>query len=82
MSAFRGASIERGALAAFIKVVEDGSIRCGSYLLVENFDRLSRAEVHIALQLLLRLVSAGIVVVTPMDGKVWSEQTVADTRAL
>lgn len=82
LSAFRGANIERGALAAFIKAVEDGSIRRGSYLLVENFDRLSRAEVHVALQLLLRLVSAGIVVVTLMDGKVWNEQTVADTTNL
>jgi len=82
LSAFRGANIERGALAAFIKAVEDGTIRPGSYLLVENFDRLSRAEVHIALQLLLRLVSAGIVVVTLMDGKVWNEQTVADTTNL
>ncbi|MCM3565557.1 recombinase family protein [Hydrogenophaga intermedia] len=82
LSAFRGDNIERGALAAFIKAVEDGSIRRGSYLLVENFDRLSRAEVHIALQLLLRLVSAGIVVATLMDGKVWNEQTVADTANL
>lgn len=82
LSAFRGANIERGALAAFIKAVEDGSIRRGSYLLVENFDRLSRAEVHVALQLLLRLVSAGIVVVTLMDGKVWNERTVADTTNL
>jgi DNA invertase Pin-like site-specific DNA recombinase len=82
LSAFRGANIERGALAAFIKAVEDRSIRRGSYLLVENFDRLSRAEVHVALQLLLRLVSAGIVVVTLMDGKVWNEQTVADTTNL
>lgn len=82
LSAFRGANIERGALAAFIKAVEDGTIRPGSYLLVENFDRLSRAEVHIALQLLLRLVSAGIMVVTLMDGKVWDEQTVADTTNL
>lgn len=82
LSAFRGANIERGALAAFIKAVEDGTIRPGSYLLVENFDRLSRAEVHIALQLLLRLVSAGIVVVTLMDCKIWNEQTVADTTNL
>lgn len=82
LSAFRGANIERGALAAFIKAVEDGSIRRGSYLLVENFDRLSRAEVHVALQLLLRLVSSGIVVVTLMDGKIWNEQTVADTTNL
>ena len=82
LSAFRGANIERGALAGFIKAVEDGSIRRGSYLLVENFDRLSRAEVHVALQLLLRLVSAGIVVVTLMDGKVWNEETVADTTNL
>lgn len=82
LSAFRGANIERGALAGFIEAVEDGSIRRGSYLLVENFDRLSRAEVHVALQLLLRLVSAGIVVVTLMDNKVWNEQTVADTTNL
>ena len=82
LSAFRGANIERGALAGFIKAVEDGTIRRGSYLLVENFDRLSRAEVHVALQLLLRLVSAGIVVVTLMDGKVWNEETVADTSNL
>lgn len=82
LSAFRGANIERGALAGFIKAVEDGSIRRGSYLLVENFDRLSRAEVHVALQLLLRLVSAGIVVVTLMDGKVWNDETVADTTNL
>lgn len=82
LSAFRGANIERGALACFIKAVDDGRIRRGSYLLVENFDRLSRAEVHVALQLLLRLVSAGIVVVTLMDGKVWNEQTVSDTTNL
>lgn len=82
LSAFRGANIERGALAAFIKAVDDGTIRRGSYLLVENFDRLSRAEVHIALELLLHLVRAGIVVVTLMDGKVWNEQTVADTTNL
>lgn len=82
LSAFRGANIERGALAGFIKAVEDGTIRRGSYLLVENFDRLSRAEVHVALQLLLRLVSAGIVVVTLMDGKVWNDETVADTTNL
>lgn len=81
-SALRGVNIERGALAAFIKAVEHGTIRPGSYLLRENFDRLSRAEVHIALQLLLRLVSDGIVVVTLMDGKVWNEQTVADTTNL
>lgn len=82
LSAFRGANIERGALAAFIKAVEDGAIKRGSYLLVENFDRLSRAEVHVALQLLLRLISAGIVVVTLMDGKVWNEETVSDTTNL
>lgn len=82
ISAFRGANLERGALAAFIAAAEDGTVERGSYLLVENFDRLSRAEVHRALQLLLRLTSAGIVVVTLMDGKVWNEQTVADTTNL
>src|SRR6185503_3713687 len=41
---FRGANAERGKLAAFRRAVEDGRVTAGSYLLVEDFDRLSRMD--------------------------------------
>src|SRR5215467_1963131 len=41
-SAFRGKNAQEGELGDFIKAVEDGRIKRGSYLLVENLDRLSR----------------------------------------
>lgn len=68
VSAFQGANIAEGsALGAFISAVEKGKINRGSYLLVENLDRLSREEVPIALELFLKLINSGIVIVTLMD---------------
>jgi DNA invertase Pin-like site-specific DNA recombinase len=58
---------EGGALAAFLALVEDGTIPRGSRLLVEGFDRLSRAAPRKAFMLLNRLVDAGIEVVTLAD---------------
>jgi len=58
---------DKACLGAFLKLVEDGhSIPKGSYLLVENLDRLSRQEVHEGLYLLLGLIRAGIRVVQLM----------------
>lgn len=65
-SAFRGAHREnpdRHALAAFLKLVEEGRIPRGSYLIVESLDRLSREHVTPALTLLLNLTQAGVRVV-------------------
>lgn len=54
---------DRHALAAFLKLVEKGRIPRGSYLVVENLDRLSREHIRPALTLLLNLIEAGIRVV-------------------
>lgn len=79
VSGFKQKNIKDGALAAFIKAVGSGRIEPGSFLLIEQFDRLSRAEVNVALRLLLDLVEAGIVVVTLVDERVWDEESVQDT---
>ncbi len=71
VSGFRGVNAREGALSEFIDAVERGLIEKGSYLLVENFDRLSRLPVNRALTQLQSLVSLGIVVVTLTDGKVY-----------
>jgi DNA invertase Pin-like site-specific DNA recombinase len=54
---------DRHALAAFLKAVEAGKVPRGSYLIVENLDRLSREDIIPALSLLLDLIQAGIRVV-------------------
>ncbi len=54
---------DRHALAAFLKLVEKGKVLRGSYLLIENLDRLTREHIRPALTLLLNLIEAGVRVV-------------------
>lgn len=65
-SGFRGehrSDPDRHALAEFVALFRAGKITRGSYLLVENLDRLSRESVRIAVQFFLELVNGGIIVV-------------------
>src|SRR5579862_8014108 len=71
VSAFRGKNVEVGKLAAFLKLVTDGRIEKGSYLIVESLDRLSRNDLPKALRLFLDILEAGIVVVTLSDNHVY-----------
>jgi len=68
VSAFKGKNATEGALAEFLKCVEDGRICPGSILLVESLDRLSRQQVNKAAELFLSIVNRGITVVTLADG--------------
>src|SRR5262245_55185225 len=54
---------DRHALAMFLQMVNDGKIPRGSYLVIENLDRLSREHITPALTLLLNLLAGGIRVV-------------------
>lgn len=78
VSAFKKKNVEKGALAAFIDAVKTGKVLKGSYLIIEQFDRLSRADVDVAVRLLLDLVHSGISLVTLVDEKVWDRETVKD----
>jgi DNA invertase Pin-like site-specific DNA recombinase len=51
---------DRHALAAFLKLVEQGKVPRGSYLILENLDRLSREHIQPALLLALNLLQNGI----------------------
>lgn len=65
VSAFRGANLRRdNALGAFLEAVEVGTVPRGSYLLVENLDRLSRQTARKALRTLEDIIDRGITVVT------------------
>jgi DNA invertase Pin-like site-specific DNA recombinase len=78
VSAFKRKNVEKGALAAFIDAVKTGKIAKGSYLVIEQFDRLSRADIDVALRLLLDLVHSGIVLITLVDQKRWDRESVKD----
>jgi DNA invertase Pin-like site-specific DNA recombinase len=82
VSAFDRSNVTKGALSAFIKAVESGAIERGSFLLVENLDRLSRADVLAAMGLLAHLVKLGIRIVTLVDRRVLDEETVKDPMNL
>ena len=58
VSAFKGRNIVEGRLGAFLDAVKAGKVPRGSFLLIENLDRLSRQEVHISLRLFLDILTS------------------------
>jgi DNA invertase Pin-like site-specific DNA recombinase len=54
---------DRHALAAFLALVKQGRVAKGSFLIVENLDRLSREDIIPALSLCLDLIQAGVRIV-------------------
>lgn len=76
VSAFHGDNAESGMLREFLEAVEAGLIARGSYLLIENLDRLSRDRPRRAVRLLEEICEAGIVVVTLSDKREYSEEVI------
>lgn len=76
ISAFRKANLERGNLGVFIKAIDSGLVKPGSYLIVESLDRLSRAEVLDALEVFLSIVRKGVIVVTLVDNRLYSRESI------
>jgi DNA invertase Pin-like site-specific DNA recombinase len=75
VSAFRGRNAESGRLSYFLEAVREGHVAPGSYLLVEQLDRLSRLAPIKALNVLSSIVGEGITVVTLMDGRTYTEES-------
>lgn len=71
VSAYHGRNRLTGALARFLRLAEQGSVPAGSYLIVENLDRLSREAPRKALQPFLDLIESGIRIVTLSDEQVY-----------
>src|SRR5262245_30574250 len=62
-SAFKRQNWDTYALAEFLRHVESGRVAAGSYLLVENLDRLSREHIRSAVKLFLDLLDHEINIV-------------------
>lgn len=80
VSAFRRANVEKGNLGAFLKAIEKGLVEPGSYLIIESLDRLSRADVLFALGIFINILDAGIVIVTLLDERKYSIESVTENN--
>jgi DNA invertase Pin-like site-specific DNA recombinase len=76
VSGFRGKHRMVGVLSEFLNHIKSGRIIKGSYLLVENLDRLSRERVLEALGLYTKIIKSGIVIVTLIDKQVHSRESI------
>lgn len=82
VSAFKGKHAKVGALSRFLDAVDQGQIRPGSYLILENLDRLSREDVHTAYNLLSSILERGVVVVTLQDRSVYTKASISENFGL
>lgn len=76
LSAYHQKHITKGALGVFYRAVEDGMVDRGSVLIVENIDRLSRANPRSAMPQFLNIINSGITVVIAKDGKEYSQESI------
>jgi DNA invertase Pin-like site-specific DNA recombinase len=76
VSAFRSRNVTEGALGEFLAAVEAGRIPAGCVLIIESLDRISRNTVVDQFLLLLRIVKAGIELVTLMDEKHFTRESI------
>ncbi len=76
ISGFKGKNSAVGALKAFIDAVDNNQIGKGSYLIIESLDRLSREKILKALTLLTDILNRGIKIVTLMDEKEYTEESI------
>lgn len=82
ISAFNGANQHEGALAGLLTLIRSGQIKPGTFLLIENFDRLSRQEPLEVLMLLREIIQAGIIVVTLQDDQRYSRDNLDMSRLM
>ena len=64
LSAYDRSNVQRGGLGQLLRAVEDGKIEVGTTLIVESFDRLSRADPYDALGIFQQIIGAGLSLVT------------------
>ena len=76
VSAFRGKNAKQGGLRSFLDAVEHGLVPANSFLLVESLDRLSRDQILEAQALFLQIITAGVTIVTLLDGRSYSMASV------
>ena len=76
VSAYKSKNAQRGVLGLFLEALSAGRIETGSLLLVESLDRLSRDKLTEALARFMDILTAGIEIVTLIDGKHYTKESI------
>ena len=82
LSAFKGDNVSRGNLGKFLELVEKGKIEKGSVLVIENLDRLSRAQIGDAVHLFMSILRSGVDIVTLTDRRRFSRESLNNPMEL
>lgn len=75
LSAYTGANRKKGALGAFVSLVDEGRIAPGSFLILDSIDRLSRESQSEFLHLLTGLTRRGVQVASVADNLILNAQS-------
>ncbi|MGF6254088.1 DNA invertase Pin-like site-specific DNA recombinase [Ensifer sp. LBL] len=75
VSAWQGKNRTEGMLGEFLQFVRSGDIKQGSYLLVENLDRVSRENAMDALDTLKDIAREGVTIVTLNDSREYTYES-------
>ena len=82
VSAFKGLNAASGMLRAFINAVKEKQIEEGSFLLIENIDRLSRQPVLTSIELVQEIIRLNISIVTITDGQIYNTETLNENNGV
>lgn len=82
VSAFKGKHRNSGHLRTFLSKIEDGTVKPGSWLIIEALDRLTRQEITEAMALFLQIINAGVGIVTLVDGQQYSKDLVNQNQGI
>lgn len=79
-SAYHGHNISIGKLGMFLRLVQDGKVPIGSYLIFQSLDRMSRQDALTAVGTFNKIISAGINVVTLFPERTYTREALQDNQ--
>jgi len=68
VSGFSGKHVAEGALGAFLEAINKGKIKTGDMLLIESLDRLGRLKELDMIEIIIRIIKAGVIIESLEDG--------------
>ncbi len=81
-SAFHADHLKSGSLGKFIKLIEEGIVEKGDWLIVESLDRISRQDPLKAFSLFTQIITSGVILCTVADGMIYTEEKVNENASL
>jgi DNA invertase Pin-like site-specific DNA recombinase len=82
VSAYTGQHRKKGALSSFLSRIKAGEIAVGSWLIVENIDRLSRENAWDAFGMIREIVESGITIASLVDDMIYDLPTLQKSPQL